>query len=241
MVSPSRYCTEKFISAFNLKSIGKEDIMIEEGYPRNDDIVKHTPEKVAEIKKSLGIPDNKKVILYAPTWRDNQHEVGIGYVYDSPLDFDRLRERLGDDYVVLYRAHYFIAQSLNFDDYKDFVIDVSLYSEINDLYIISDVLITDYSSVLFDYGILKRPILFYMYDLEYYQDELRGFYLTLDELPGPIVETQEDLEEKLLTLDEWTKSEDYISKYKEFSDRFTYLDDGHAAERVVKRVIGADA
>ena len=241
MVSPSRYCTEKYISAFNLKSIGKENIVIEEGYPRNDEIVNYKPDHVAEIRKNLGIPEDKKVILYAPTWRDNQHEVGVGYYYESPLDFDRLREKLGEEYVILFRAHYFIAQALNFDDYKDFVIDASLYSEINDLYIISDILITDYSSVFFDYGILKRPILFYMYDLEYYQDVLRGFYLTLDDLPGPIVQTQEELEEKLMNVDEWSESEEYLSQYKEFSDRVTYLDEGHASERVVKRIIGADA
>ena len=241
MISPSRYCTEKFISAFNLEGIGKEDIMIEEGYPRNDDIVNHTSAQVEEIKQKLGIPEDKNVILYAPTWRDNNHDVGLGYYYDAPLDFDRLRSTIGEEYVILFRAHYFIAQAVNFDDYKGFVFDVSLYSEINDLYIISDVLITDYSSVFFDYGILKRPIVFYMYDLDFYQDQLRGFYLTLDELPGPIVKTQDELEEKLLSVDEWAESEEYLSKYKEFSDRFTYLDDGHAAERVVKRIIGADA
>ena len=241
MISPSRYCTEKLISAFGLDRIGKEDIMIEEGYPRNDDIVNRTPERVAEIKRNLGIPEDKKVILYAPTYRDNQHVVGLGYIYDTPIEFDSFREKLGEDCVVLYRTHYFVTQTIDFDEYQGFIYDVSLYSVINDLYIISDVLITDYSSVFFDYGILKRPIIFYMYDLKYYQDELRGFYLTLDELPGPIVETQEELEDKLLHLDDWAQSDDYISKYKEFSDRFTYLDDGHAAERVVKRIFGADA
>lgn len=237
MISPSKYCSEKFASAFNLNNIGKSDIMIEEGYPRNDAIVNHSSDDINRIKRELGISEDKKVILYAPTWRENQHNVNVGYVYESPIEFDGFREKLGDEYVILFRVHYFIANAFDFEENKGFVYDVSDYPEINDLYIISDVLITDYSSVFFDFGILKRPEIFFMYDLKYYKDELRGFYLTLDELPGPIVETQEELEKKLQTIDEWTETEEYLHKYDNFTGKFTYLDDGHATERVVKAII----
>ncbi|MCQ2563572.1 MAG: CDP-glycerol glycerophosphotransferase family protein [Mogibacterium sp.] len=240
MVSPSRYCTEKFISAFNLKALGKEDIVIEEGYPRNDEIVNHTEADVKRIRESLGIPEEKKVILYAPTWRDNQHEQYIGYVYESPIDFAEMKKRFGDDYVVLFRAHYFIGNTFDFEEYNGFVIDACLYPEINDLYIISDILITDYSSVFFDYGILKRPEIFYMYDLEYYRDELRGFYISLDELPGPVIENQEALFDSIATVDEWFSTPEMKDKYEAFENKFTYLDDGHATERVVRRVFGAE-
>ena len=238
MVSPSSFCTEKFKSAFNLEAIGKGDIIIEEGYPRNDEIVNHTTEKVEEIKKKLGIAPDKKVVLYAPTWRENQHVRGVGYTYEAPIDFKQMNEKLGDDYVVLFRAHYFIANAFDFGEYEGFVYDVCEYPDINDLYIISDVLITDYSSVFFDYGILKRPVVFYMYDLKYYKDELRGFYIDLSELPGPIVETQEDLEDKLANVEVWSASPEYQKKYEEFTNKFTYLDDGHATERVVKAIFG---
>ncbi|MCF0141725.1 MAG: CDP-glycerol glycerophosphotransferase family protein, partial [Mogibacterium sp.] len=150
MVSPSSFCTEKFKSAFNLEAIGKGDIIIEEGYPRNDEIVNHTPEMVEEIKKNLGIAQDKKVALYAPTWRESQYVRGIGYTYQAPMDFEQMRVKLGDEYVILYRTHYFIDNAFDDGDYQGFVYDVCEYPDINDLYIISDVLITDYSSVFFD-------------------------------------------------------------------------------------------
>lgn len=240
MISPSRYCTEKFVSAFNLRNIGKADIMIEEGYPRNDEIVNHRESDIDRIKNELGIDKDKKVILYAPTWRDNQHEAGVGYVYESPIDFDHFRDVFGEDCVILFRAHYFIASKFDFAEYDGFVKDVSMYPEINDLYIVSDILITDYSSVFFDFGILRRPIIFYMYDLEYYAEDLRGFYLTLDDLPGPIVKTQEELEECIRDTDNWFAAEENREKYRKFSERFTYLDDGHATERVVERIFNGE-
>lgn len=236
MLSPSRYCSEKFISAFNLKEIGKENIIIEEGYPRNDYLINYRQEDIRSIKSRLGISEDKKVILYAPTWRDNQHEKGFGYVYESPIDFNHFKDIFEDDYVILFRAHYFIASHFDFSEFDGFVIDVSLYSDINDLYIVSDILITDYSSVFFDFGILKRPIIFYMYDFDYYANDLRGFYLLVDDLPGPVVKTQSELETSLKELSAWAESIEYIKQYEQFTNRFTYLDDGHATERVVKRV-----
>ena len=96
-------------------------------------------------------------------------------------------------YTVLFRAHYLIANAFDFERFGDFVIDVSQVNDINDLYVISDVLVTDYSSVFFDYANLRRPIIFYMYDLDRYANDIRGFYLGLDELPGPIVQTEDEL------------------------------------------------
>ena len=149
------------------------------------------------------------------------------------MDFDRLREELGEDYVILFRAHYLVANSFDFEKYAGFVIDASGYSDINDLYIASDILITDYSSVFFDYANLKKPVIFYMYDLEEYAGELRGFYLSLDELPGPIVRDEQDLIKEVRACDDWQPDE----KYEDFHKRFNPLDDGHASERVLKRII----
>ena len=232
LLSPSAFCTEKFTSAFNLKAVGKEDIIIEKGYPRNDDLVNYKEEDVTRIKKVLGLPKDKKIILYAPTWRDNQHQSGLGYTYKTEVDFDRLRAELSDEYIILFRAHYFVANKFDFSKYAGFIYNASLYDEINDLYIISDILITDYSSVFFDYSILKRPIIYYMYDLEEYQQVLRDFYISLSDLPGKIVETEDDLIDALQHVEELT----YDDKYKKFNDTYTYLDDGQAAKRVVEHV-----
>lgn len=232
-ISPSAFCTEKFISSFNLKKLNRENIIIETGYPRNDFLYNYSEEDAARIRKETGIPEGKKVILYAPTFRDNQHD-GSGYVYDTHIDFDRLQERYGDEYVILFRAHYFVANQFDFSRYEGFIYDVSGLDDITPLYLISDILITDYSSVCFDYANLRRPMLFYMYDLEEYDSEIRGFYFPVTDLPGPILKTEEELLEAIGNIEEISKK--YEEKYRAFNDRFNYLDDGGAARRVVNEL-----
>ena len=234
-ISPSKYASEKFISAWNLKEIGKENIIIEKGYPRNDFLYNYTEKDVEKIKKELGIEnETRKIILYAPTYRSNQHEAGVGYTYKEEVDFTKLQKDIGDKYIILFRPHYFIANVFDFEKYKGFVYNVSVIDDVNELYIISDMLITDYSSVFFDYANLKRPMLFYMYDLEHYRDKSNGFYIDLDELPGPITKTQEELTKEILNLGENFK---YDEKYKAFNDKYTYLDDGNASKRVLEVVL----
>ena len=232
IVSPSPFTTEKFASAWNLVKTNQTHKIIEEGYPRNDRLINTTPEERTELRKKLGV-DDKKVILYAPTWRDNQHTSGEGYTYKTEVDFDKLREELGDEYVILFRAHYLVANSFDFDKYKGFVKDVSSYSDINELYIAADILVTDYSSVFFDYANLRKPVIFYMYDLEQYANELRGFYISLDELPGPIVRDEKALIDEVRKTDGWKPDE----KYEAFCARYNPKDDGHASERVLAKII----
>ena len=209
--------------------------IVEEGYPRNDALSTFTEGDARRIREELGIPEGKKAVLYAPTWRDDQHVSGKGYTLALPVDFERLRRELADDYVILFRAHYFVANEFDFERYAGFVLDVSNVSDINDLYIAADVLVTDYSSVFFDYANLGRPIVFYMYDLEAYATELRGFYLDLSELPGPIVRDEEELVAAVRSAD--SPDAELAERYHRFNERFTYLDDGHASERVIERVI----
>ncbi len=233
-LSPSKFASEKFISAWNLKEIGKENIIIEKGYPRNDFLFKYTDEDIRRIKKKLGIEnDNRKIILYAPTYRANQHESGVGYVYKEEIDFEQFKKQFENEYIVLFRPHYFIANAFNFEKYNGFVYDVSKIDDINELYIITDILITDYSSVFFDFANLKRQIIFYMYDLEHYKNESNGFYIDLEELPGKIVQTQEELEEVIKKSKEFK----FDDKYKKFNNKYNYLDDGNASERVVREII----
>ncbi|MDO4517715.1 MAG: CDP-glycerol glycerophosphotransferase family protein [Bacillota bacterium] len=234
-LSPSAFASEKFKTAFNLHALGKEDIVVETGYPRNDLLFNFDEDYVAKVKDSLGISGDKKIILYAPTFRDNMHDGG-GYTYDTHLDFQSLQQEVGDEYVVLFRAHYFVASQFDFSKYEGFVYDVSKLDDITPLYAISDMLITDYSSVFFDYANLKRPIIYYMYDMEEYATGIRGFYLDLEELPGPIVKTEDDLIKaiKSLALDQESIKgfQDYGEKYDAFNARYNYLDDGHASKRV---------
>lgn len=232
MVSPSRFCTEKFISAFRLKD---SSIIKEVGYPRNDFLINYKKTDVNRIKKELKILKDKKVILYAPTWRDNQHEAGVGYTYSLNIDFEKLKKEFGDEYIILFRTHYFVANSIDLKKYKDFVINVSDYGDVNDLYIVSDILITDYSSVFFDFANLKRPIIFYMYDYEEYKNKLRDFYINFKELPGPIVEKEEDLIQEIKQIDKYDKR--YKEKYKKFNNKYNYLDDGDASKRLIEECI----
>lgn len=234
-LSPSKFATEKFISIWDLKKINKEGCMLENGYPRNDFLYNYTDKDIKNIKEKLNIKnDDKKIILYAPTYRDNQHSTEIGYTYKTQIDFDKLQKELSDKYIILFRAHWLVAQSFDFEKYKNFIFDVSNYDDINHLYVISDMLITDYSSVFFDYANLKRPIIFYMYDLEDYRDNIRGFYLDLKELPGEIIRDEEELIEKIKFAN--TKFE-YNDKYEIFNKKFNYLDDGQASKRVIEKIL----
>lgn len=236
LLSPSPYCTEKLTSAFGLSAERAEEIIVEKGYPRNDRLFSFTEDEAEEIRRSLGIPENKKILLYAPTYRDNSHTSGVGYTYECPVDFERLQKTLGDGWVVLFRAHYFVANSFDFSKYSGFVYDVSGVDDVNDLYIISDALVTDYSSVFFDYANLGRPMLFYVYDREQYEQEVRGFYFDYSELPGPIAYTQEQLERELLDIVGY--DERYAAARAKFRERFSPLEDGHASERVLDVISG---
>ena len=245
-VSPSEYTTEKILSAWNLKAYGLEGIVHETGYPRNDFLTNYTQKDVRRSKiDNIGYwfyqyekaVKKKKIILYAPTYRPNQYALGSGYEYKEEIDFDKLRERLGEDYIILFRAHYLVANAFDFAKYEGFVYNASRVEDINALYIISDILITDYSSSCFDFSILKRPMIFYMYDLEHYRDESNGFYFDVNELPGPIVRTDDEVIDEILKLPENYEIDD---KYQAFMDKFVYREDGHSSERVIEDIFFSD-
>lgn len=239
-ISPSDFTTSKLISSFNLKSLNKENCIIQKGYPRNDSLFNTNLKTVENFKKNLNIPPNKKIILYCPTFRDNQFS-GSGYTLEPTVDFNSLKENCGDDFVILFRAHYFIANSFDFTKYSNFVINVSNHDDINELYLISDILITDYSSVFFDYANLKRPILFYLYDFEEYKNNMRDFYFGTAMLPGPVTQTQENLEIELnKILNDIRNGGNGLLSFKKsiisFNKKFNPYEDGHSAERTIKEL-----
>ncbi|WP_289010019.1 bifunctional glycosyltransferase family 2 protein/CDP-glycerol:glycerophosphate glycerophosphotransferase, partial [uncultured Thermomonospora sp.] len=165
LVSPNPFSAPIWRRAFRY-----DGELLEVGYPRND--VLFRPELAARVRSRLGLTEGKRVVLYAPTWRDDQSHGG-GYGLEIQLDFDRVREVLGEDYVLLVRGHVNVSGSLCPPD-NDFVRDVSTYPDMAELCLVTDVLVTDYSSVMFDFACTGRPILFFTYDLEHYRDELRG-------------------------------------------------------------------
>lgn len=230
-LSPSRYASEKFITAFCLDRLDKRESILEIGYPRNDYLINIENEEIIKLKEKLGISLDKKIILYAPTFRDNKYNSKEGYIQEIAFDVTNLYETLGNQYQILIRKHYFVKENIKLDYDENFIIDVSNIDDINELYVVSDMLITDYSSVFFDYAILNKPIIFYMYDKRVYESEVRGFYLSLEELPGEIVETERDLIKAI-------QSPLFnIEDHEKFKGKFCYLDDGKAGERLLQKVL----
>lgn len=227
LVSPNRYSTNIFKTAFWMD----EERTWEIGYPRNDILVNRSndQEYINQIKKDLNLPEDKKVIMYAPTWRDDEFVKKGQYLFDLKINLENLQKELGENYVILLRMHYLIANALDLNGYEDFAIDVSNYSDISELYLISDALITDYSSVMFDFGILKRPQYFFAYDIEKYDKGLRGFYMDyMNDLPGEIITDEFKLAEELKNIDE--HKEKYKEKIEKFYEKFCSLEKGQSSK-----------
>ncbi|QYG31657.1 CDP-glycerol:glycerophosphate glycerophosphotransferase [Mammaliicoccus sciuri] len=229
LVSPNHYSSEIFESAFWMD----EERVLEIGYPRNDLLVTHAndEELISKIRENVNIPEGKKVLMYAPTWRDDEFIKKGQYLFELKINLENLYESIGDEYVILLRMHYLISNAIDLSGYENFAIDVSDYDDISELYLITDALITDYSSVMFDFGILKRPQFFFAYDIEKYDKDLRGFYLDyVNDLPGPIFEDPFDLADSLKDVD--LIKESYQDKIDEFYDRFCRLEQGESSKYI---------
>lgn len=233
LISPNRYSSEIFRRAFAFKNE-----MIESGYPRNDFLYQANDEdKIMKIKQRYKIPLDKKVILYAPTWRDDQYYQVGKYKFDLKLNLQQMQEQLGAEYIVILRMHYLIADQLDVSKFKGFAYDFSHHEDIRELYLVSDILITDYSSVFFDYANLRRPMIFFVYDIDNYRDRLRGFYFDFEEkAPGPLVKTTEEVIAEIKK----TEQEDYAlpDNFEEFYQTFCEWEDGYSAKRVVETIWG---
>lgn len=222
----SDYEKEIYKRAFNVR----EEALIPTGLPRNDELYKVGDEKILSIKERLGLPQDKKIILYAPTWRDSTDN-GATYAIKPPIDTKKWEKELGDEYIVLFRTHGYTNKLLGIE-FNDTIRDYSAYPVINDLFAVSDILISDYSASMADYSILERPILCFAYDYEQYRDE-RGLYLDYEkEMPSGILRTEEDVLRYIKTMD----YEEECKKSKEMiKDRITYYG-GHATETCLERL-----
>lgn len=234
LIAPNKYSADIMSRAFRKDT----NQMMLTGYPRNDILVNYTPEDIARIKGDLGLDPNKKLVLYAPTWRDDEFVKAHEFTAQLRLDLAELQARFGSDVTFLIRTHYMIANSLDLTQFTN-AVNVSDYQDISELYLISDVLITDYSSVMFDYSILRRPIIFYTYDLEQYAGTIRGFYFDFTEAaPGKLVKTTTEVGDELADIftNGWQPDQQYI----DFTERFDEWMDGKASERVVNELFARD-
>ena len=177
------------------------------------------------------MPKDKKVILYAPTWREST-DGGKSYEIKPPIHFDVWKKQLGDEFVVLFRAHHQTTKVLGVQ-YDEFVRDASDYPAVNDLMIASDMLITDYSAIAFDYAVLCKPMLIYAYDYDSYLAE-RGTYFDIDDrYPNKSCKTEDELLTRI-------KGIDYVvecANTRRFRDEFIQYGIG-ATEACVKAEFG---
>ncbi len=226
LIAPNPYCEEIFERCFDFHKD-----MICTGYPRNDTLVNNNNEEyINRLKDKYKIPKDKKVILYAPTWRDTESISRGKYVFNPHINFDKLYRALKDEYVLIVKYHYLIAQGLDFRRFGGFI--RSIDTDISDLYLISDIHMTDYSSTMFDYAVLNRPIIFYTYDLEEYCSN-RGLYFDFKaEAPGPLIENTEDLIAFLQNPD-YTP---YKEKMQAFREKFNCWEDGKGSKRIVELI-----
>ncbi|UUU22584.1 bifunctional glycosyltransferase/CDP-glycerol:glycerophosphate glycerophosphotransferase [Streptomyces sp. DSM 40750] len=221
----SEHDVRTLAKAFRLR----EKVLLRVGYPRNDVLAqaRETAQR-PPLAAELGIPADKKILLYAPTFRHHGQRR-----FTLPFDVERFAETFGDEYVLLVRAHYLNHVVLP-PSVRGRVIDVSAHHDVTPVLALADALITDYSSVMFDYALLDRPMLFFTYDYEEYVHEGRGTYFDLlERAPGPILRTEDELHSVLResSLDEQTIK--YAAVRERFTADFGEYDKGTAAQSIV--------
>jgi len=235
LLSASPYATKCFRSAFQYSGE-----ILEVGYPRNDPFfTADATVRTAQVRSRLGLGDDpRKIILYAPTFRDDERK-GVNWKHRIELDLAKMVEDFGDEYVIVLRFHQLVRQSIAKLKVprEDVLIDGSGYPDVQELLMATDVLITDYSSIFFDFALLQRPIIFFAYDLEKYQEKLRGFYLDLEaSAPGPVVRTSDEVLECIRNLPEVMAT--YASRLADFAVTYGPGNDGRASDRVIDAFFG---
>ncbi len=230
LLSPNPASTPRLRGAFRY-----DGEVLESGYPRND-LLSHPDAAWARerVRTSLGLAPDRRVVLYTPTWRDDETFADGSPPVTLPLDVGRFAGALHESHVLLVRAHYMLTARAAVEATHG-AHDVSWYPDVRDLYTAADVLVTDYSSTMFDFVVTGRPVVLLAPDLERYEGTVRGFYFPLeDHAPGPLVRTTDELIETLRTLPDQVPDDD--ERYHRFRDTFAVLEDGHATDRVLARL-----
>jgi CDP-glycerol glycerophosphotransferase len=234
LISPSPYYTDILCRESNY--YGR---VLEVGYPRNDVLV--DPLLSDSIRRAarrkLGVGDSDIAVLYAPTWRDSRSSASWKAKMVDFFDPSSLVNELGDGYKLLMRGHGHNARESVSREYQGNVVDVTHYESINELYLAADVVVTDYSSVMFDVVVPRKPLVIYAPDYSEYVSSPRGVYFDLEkDGPSQLVFDTESLID-ILASGQW-KSIPYLERYGAFVDRFAPYDDGNAAKRVVEAIWG---
>jgi len=229
LLAQNQYAAETLAAAFGF---GGEVVVA--GYPRNDSLFAPDRDGVRNrVRELLGIKDNTTAILYAPTWRDNARHTAGHHKMVSFLDLGLLQEKLGENYVVLLRGHHTVTRGDDLERWPR-ALDVTGYPEVNDLFLASDLLVTDYSSIFFDYSLTNKPIYFLVPDYESYRDDIRGLYMPLrDVAPGPLCSSTD----QLIAAIRASGKSGVGDGYHAFRARFGGLDHAGAGDTVA-RVLG---
>ncbi len=234
LLSPNHASTPLLRGAF-----GYAGEVAEFGYPRNDVLTGLRGDLARRrLRRELEIADSTTIVLYTPTWRDDLVLTEGGEGFSLHLDLDEIHRRLGDDVVVLLRVHYLVSRHLDLSG-RPGVVDVSWHPDISELYLAADVMITDYSSTMFDFAVTGKPMIFFTYDLADYRDRLRGLYFDFPSIaPGPLLGTSSEVVDALADLPALVEA--HADAYRRFRTRFCHLEDGHATDRVLERFFPGD-
>ncbi|MZD09828.1 glycosyltransferase [Streptomyces sp. SID5785] len=233
LVTPSRW-SEPHLT----RALGYDGEVLPAGSPRND-VLFTTPDdrekRVERLRRELGIDAGRRIVLYAPTYRDHLAQGPGHFRHDPAFDFAAAERALAADHVLLVRRHPRARGRLP-GARAPFVRDVTDLPSAAELLLVADVLVTDYSSLAFDFAHTGRPILFHTYDLEHYRDTVRGFYVDLEKhAPGPLLPTTTGVIAALRDLDRVAAR--HAKAYAAFRSAYCDLDDGGAAARVADRLL----
>ncbi len=205
---------------------GFENTILKTGYPRTDCLFDITETEKQRLREKFGLPSGKKIILYAPTFREEQ-------IFEMQMDLDAMRSALADDHILMIRLHHFTTDAYKVPADGSFIFDMGSCEDISDLYKISDIMITDYSSVMFDYALTGGRMIFFTYDLEEYTQNIRGCYFDIEkEAPGPIVRTTEELIESILHPDD-----SYETRLDEFRDKYLTYERPDSSREIFETVL----
>lgn len=230
LISPSKFDTEILKNCFYY-----DGEIIEVGYPRNDIFFYDNKEKNKiknKVYKALNIFENKKIILYAPTFRDNSSLEVYRFNANSLLEI--LNRKYGSDFVLVVRLHPNIRDKFHeFSVTFQNSVDASLYDDIQELLLVTDVLITDYSSCVWDFCLKMKPAFIFAKDVKEYEQE-RGFYLPIDNMPFPVARTEDELFDNIINFDE----EKYNRELTTFIKQRGCFDSGIASKEIVEIIKG---
>ncbi len=203
------------------------------GNPRCDILVNKNPEEVDKILNKIGLSKNDYIVLYAPTFRDQQD------IKQSIINNELLKqnfEKITDKNVkILYRFHPKLAKQGKDLQFEDYVVNVTSYSDMQDLVLISDIMITDFSSCMFDMVVADKPCIIYTNNGDQYLTQERGVYFPSKELPFPVANTEDELQDIIKNLKQ--DIDKYLQEEREFMAKNGSVEDGHACERLYKEMM----